>query len=87
MIDVKQLQEHMEVIGADAVHLGRIDRVEAGRIKLVKDDNFEGRHRGHHHFIPLSLVADIEGDKVRLSAKGDVAVMMEQEQDGSSTKT
>ncbi|WP_378950710.1 DUF2171 domain-containing protein [Mesorhizobium sp. ANAO-SY3R2] len=29
---------------------------------------------GHHHFIPLSLVVEIENGTVRLSANADVAV-------------
>jgi hypothetical protein len=73
-------QEHMEVIGADGVHIGTVDRVENGRIKLTKADSGEGRHRGHHHFIDLALVADVEGQKVRLSANAAVAVTMEEEQ-------
>ncbi|RWK45244.1 MAG: DUF2171 domain-containing protein, partial [Mesorhizobium sp.] len=32
-----------------------------------------------HHFIPLSLVAEVEGQKVRLSANADVAVTFEEE--------
>ena len=74
-----RVKEHMEVIGADGVHVGTVDRVENGRIKLTKKDGGEGSHKGHHHFIDLSLVADVEGQKVRLSAKGAVAVTMEQE--------
>jgi hypothetical protein len=46
---------------------------------LTKADSGEGRHKGHHHYIDGSLVADVEGNKVRLSANGDVAVTMEQE--------
>ena len=60
------IKEHMEVIGADGVHIGTVDGVENGRIKLTKVDSGEGRHRGHHHYIDLSLVADVEGRKVRL---------------------
>jgi hypothetical protein len=74
------LKEHMEVIGADGVHIGTVDRVENGRIKLTKADGGEGRHKGHHHFIDLSLVAGVEGQKVRLSANAAVAVTMEEEQ-------
>ena len=77
MADIK---EHMEVIGADGVHVGTVDKVEGKRIKLTKADSGQGSHKGHHHFIDLSLVADVEGDKVRLSANADVAVTMEQEQ-------
>ena len=44
-----KIKEHMEVIGADGVHLGTVDRVENGRIKLTKAGSGEGRHKGHHH--------------------------------------
>jgi hypothetical protein len=64
----------MEVIGADGVHIGTVDSVENGRIKLAKADSGEGRHKGHHHFVDLGLVADVEGQKVRLSAVAAVAV-------------
>jgi hypothetical protein len=40
-------------------------------------------HEEHHHFIPKGLVAEVEGDKVRLTARGDVvADLFEQEQAG-----
>ena len=73
------IREHMEVIGADGVHIGTVDRVEGGRIKLTKKDSGEGAHRGHHHYIDAGLVADLEGNKVRLSATAANAVMMEEE--------
>jgi hypothetical protein len=79
MADASKIKEHMEVIGADGVHIGTVDKVEGRRIKLTKKDSGEGRHKGHHHFIELSLVADIEGQKVRLSANSAVAVTMEEE--------
>ena len=81
-ISVKQ---HMEVIGADGVHIGTVDRVENGRIKLTKADSGEGHHKGHHHFIDLGLVADVEGQKVRLSANAAVAVTLEEEKSGKAT--
>ena len=77
---MNNIKEHMEVIGADGVHVGTVDRVENGKIKLTKADSGEGAHKGHHHFIDLSLVAEVEGQKVRLSANGSVAVTMEEEQ-------
>src|SRR5271155_432670 len=36
-------------------------------------------HKGHHHFIDMGLVAEVEGQKVRLSANAAVAVTMEEE--------
>jgi hypothetical protein len=68
MTTASEIREHMEVIGADGVHLGTVDRVEGDMIKLTKADSGEGSHEGHHHTLPLGLVAEIEGDKVRLSA-------------------
>ncbi|UIJ45369.1 DUF2171 domain-containing protein [Sphingomonas cannabina] len=79
MADASAIREHMEVIGADGVHVGTVDRVEGDRIKLIKADSGEGSHQGHHHYISLGLVAEVEGDKVRLSANGDVAVTFEEE--------
>ena len=79
------IKQHMEVIGADGVHIGTVDRVEHGRIKLTKADSGEGRHKGHHHFIDLGLVADVEGRKVRLSANAAVAVTLEEERSRKPT--
>ena len=78
------IREHMEVIGADGVHIGTVDRLEGNRIKLTKADSGQGSHQGHHHYISTALVAEVEGDKVRLSANADVAVTFEEEADGSA---
>ena len=80
MADLSQIQEHAEVIGADGVHVGTVDKVEGNRIKLTKKDSGQGSHEGHHHFIDGGLVAGVEDGTVRLSANGDVAVSMEQEE-------
>ena len=85
MANLDEIREHMEVIGADGVHLGTVDHVEDGRIKLTKADSGEGHHKGHHHFIDLGLVADVEGQKVRLSANAAVAVTLEEEKSGKAT--
>ena len=82
MSGFEDIREHMEVIGADGVHVGTVDRVEENRIKLIRADSGIG-HEEHHHFIPRGLVAEVEGDKVRLTARGDVvADLFEQEQTG-----
>ena len=78
---MSRIKERMQVIGADGVRVGTVDRVENNRIKLTKADSGEGRHKGHHHYIDASLVADVEGDKVRLSANGDVAVTIRRDGD------
>ena len=69
-----RIKKNMEVIGADGVHIGTVDRITAGRIRLTKNGSGEGRHKGHHHYIDLGLVADIEGQTVRLSAVAATAV-------------
>jgi len=79
MAGFEAVKEHMEVIGADGVHVGVVERVDGNRIKLLKTDSGEGSHKGHHHFISRGLVAEVEGDKVRLSANGDVVVTFEEE--------
>jgi hypothetical protein len=80
--DISQIKEHMEVIGADGAHVGTVDHLDGDRIKLTKKDSGEGSHEGHHHYISTALVADIEGNQVRLSANADVAVTFEEESDG-----
>ena len=84
MGDFSTIREHMDVIGADGVHLGTVDRVEGDRIKLTKADSGQGGHEGHHHFIGRALVADVEGDSVRLSANADVALAFEEEEGGDA---
>jgi hypothetical protein len=85
MADASAIKEHMEVIGADGVHVGTVDHVEGDRIKLTKKDSGaevsegQGAHSGHHHYISLGLVAEVEGDQVRLSATGANAVLFEEE--------
>lgn len=79
-----QIREHMDVIGADGVHVGTVDHVDGHRIKLTKKDSgagYEGgQHTGHHHYLSIGLVAGIEGNTVRLSANGDVAYGLEEEE-------
>jgi hypothetical protein len=84
MADASAIRDHMDVIGADGVHIGTVDGVEGNRIKLTKPDSGMGSHAGHHHCIPIALVAEVEGDKMRLSANGDVDVTFEEEANGSS---
>ena len=81
MVDATQIQEHAEVIGADGVHVGTVDHVEGERIKLTKNDSpsTEDGQGGKHHYLPAGLVAEIEGDTVRLSATAANAVDMFEE--------
>jgi hypothetical protein len=83
MADATDIKQHYEIIGADGVHVGEVHAVVGDRIQLSLKDSGEGLHEGHYHFIPLGLVAEVEGERVRLSANADVAVTYEEEEDGS----
>jgi len=81
------IKEHMKVIDAEGAPVGVIDHVEGDRIKLTRASSSAGigSHEGHHHFIPKGLVADVEGDTVRLSARADaLESIFETEEDGKS---
>ncbi|UUL81679.1 DUF2171 domain-containing protein [Sphingomonas qomolangmaensis] len=84
MADLSNIREHMEVIGADGVHVGTVDKVEGDRIKLTKADSGEGAHEGHHHYLSGGLVAEVEGDTVRLSATAANALQFEEEESGDA---
>jgi hypothetical protein len=82
MSGFENIRERMDVIGADGVHIGTVDRVEDNRIKLIRADSGVD-HADHHHYIPKGLVAEVEGDQVRLTARADVvADLFEEEASG-----
>jgi hypothetical protein len=59
----QQIREHMEVLAADGVHVGVVDRMEASEIKLTKTDPIA---EGAHHFIPVDWVERVD-DHVHLN--------------------
>ena len=77
-----EIKENMEVIGADGVHVGTVDRIVGDRIKLKRRDSGDEMHKGHHHYIEMGFVAGVEGQKVRLSANAAIAVTLEEEKSG-----
>jgi len=86
MADTSQIREHMEVIGADGVHVGTVDHLAKGpdggdRIKLTKNDSASTQdgQGAKHHYLPVGLVAEVEGDQLRLSATAQNAVDMFEE--------
>jgi hypothetical protein len=76
MADLSQIKQHAEVIGADGVHLGTVDHVDGNRLKLTKTDSSDGRH----HYIDAGLIAEIEGNRVRLSATAENALLLEDDE-------
>ena len=71
MSSIDEVREHMQVIDAEGTPLGKVDRVDGDRIKLTRDSSGSGSHEGHHHYIPAGLIAEVEGDSVRLTARLD----------------
>ncbi len=82
MSRLDQVREHMQVIDAEGTPLGKVDRIEGDRIKLTRESSGGGAHEGHHHFIPAGLVADVEGDTVRLSARIDAVESIFETEEG-----
>ena len=81
MTDTSSIKEHMKVVGADGVHVGTVDHLDGDRIKLTKDDSPQGPNGegAKHHYLPVGLVAEVEGDTVRLSATAQNAQDMFEE--------
>lgn len=80
MINSSEIREHAEVLGADGSHVGTVDKVEGGRIKLTRGENDPG-HQDHHHFIDLVKVATVEDGRVKLSVNARDAI---EEGDGAA---
>ena len=64
MVQPSQIVEHMDVVGSDGGHVGRVDHVVGDEIELTKLDLASGLK---HHMIPMSWVDDIDDDTVRLN--------------------
>jgi hypothetical protein len=70
MIQASQIREHMDVVGSDGGHVGRVDKVMGDEIELTKLDISSGLK---HHMIPLTWVEMIDQDTVRLNMTKDAA--------------
>lgn len=75
MADIANIKTHAEVIGADGEYVGKVECVEACRIRLVHDDDGRRAPATMPRYVTLGLVCEVEGGMVRLSANSDAAVM------------
>jgi len=57
MVDPSQIREHLEVIGSDGEHVGRVDHVVGDQIELAKLDLAGGFK---HHMITVSWVDHVD---------------------------
>lgn len=87
MVDLRDIREHMDVVGADGEPVGKVDDVEVDRIKLTKGSLPEGSglagHEGRHHYLPTDLVASVAGNQVHLSTTAASAFVYLQESEGA----
>lgn len=70
MVQPAEIREHMEVIGSDGGHVGRVDHVLGDDIELARFDMGSGLR---HHLIPISWVERVEGDIVCLNRTKETA--------------
>ena len=70
MIQASQIREHMEVVGSDGGHVGKVDHVLGDQIELSKLDLGSGFK---HHLIPLSWVETVQDGKLCLNMTKDAA--------------
>lgn len=69
MTQTNQIQPDMPVVCSEDGQFATVDHMEGtDTLKLKKDDS------GQHHYIPLSWVTSIEGDKVKIDRPGDQAM-------------
>ena len=70
MIQAGEIREHMDVVGSDGGHVGRVDKVMGDEIELTKLDLGSGLK---HHLIPMSWVDHVEDDTLKLNLTKDAA--------------
>ena len=63
-MDLGNIRPQMEVVGSDGEHLGTVDHVDHNRIKLRRKDPGAG---GQHHWLAQEMIAEVDGNRVRLA--------------------
>jgi hypothetical protein len=67
---LRDIREHMEVVGSDGEHVGTVDRVAGDRLILTRSDPQSG---GAHHSLSCTDVDRVEDNRVILDGKADKA--------------
>jgi hypothetical protein len=65
-----QVKEHMEVVGSDGVHVGKVDKAVGDRIILTRTDKDAG---GVHHSIPSRWIESVTAETVTLEKTAEQA--------------
>ena len=56
---IAQIRDGMEIVGSDGLHVGALDHMDGGRLKLKKVDPAAG---GEHHYLTQDLVQSVAGE-------------------------
>jgi hypothetical protein len=72
MVDTTLIREHMPVVDRDGQPIGTVDHLDAGRLKLTRDE------KGQHHYLPLSEVSAVDEDKVTAQLTREEALRLMQ---------
>ena len=62
MLERFRIKEHMEVTDSKGQHLGMVDEVDNGKIKLTKSDSMDDMH----HFLSMDDVDKVDDNRVYL---------------------
>ncbi len=71
MIEETQIREHMELCDASGRIIGTVDHAEGGQVKLTRSGSADDRH----HFIDLSAIDRVEGDRLILREGAETRAM------------
>jgi len=71
MIEETQIREHMEVCDASGRHIGTVDHVEGGQVKLTRKDSADDRY----HYIETSAIDRADGDRLILRGGAETRAM------------
>lgn len=63
MLNELNITEHMEVVDASGTHIGTVDAVSDGEIKLTRNDSVDGQH----HYVPMSAADRVEDGRLILA--------------------
>ena len=63
MVGTDQIREHMDIVGSDGGHVGKVDSIEGQRIKLTRGDSPDNEH----HYLHMDMVDRVEDGRVRLT--------------------
>ncbi|HEY8035020.1 MAG TPA: DUF2171 domain-containing protein [Methylobacter sp.] len=69
MINTEQIKPEMPVVCSQDGQFATVDHMEGANVIKLKKDK-----RGQHHYIPVSWVRSIEGNKVKIDRPGDQAM-------------